>query len=87
MLWRGPEEDVLDTCEELGIGFVPCSPLGVAFLNGAIDEATRFAEGDIRAVEGRFSPDNLPNNLRLVERLEIGRNESKPRRARSPLPG
>lgn len=67
MLWRGPEEDVLDTCEELGIGFVPWSPLGVGFLTGAIDEATRFAEGDIRAVEGRFSPDNLPNNLRLVE--------------------
>lgn len=67
MLWRGPEEDVLATCEELGIGFVPWSPLGVGFLTGAIDEATRFAEGDIRAVEGRFSPDNLPNNLRLVE--------------------
>lgn len=67
MLWRGPEESVLDTCEELGIGFVPWSPLGVGFLTGAVDEATRFAEGDIRAVEGRFSPDNLPHNLRLVE--------------------
>jgi len=67
MIWRGPEDQVLDVCEELGIGFVPWSPLGVAFLTGAIDEATRFAEGDIRGSEGRFSPENLPNNLRLVE--------------------
>ncbi|WP_214475760.1 aldo/keto reductase [Mesorhizobium sp. dw_380] len=66
MLWRGPEESVLATCEELGIGFVPWSPLGVGFLTGAIDEATRFAPGDIRAVETRFSPDNLTNNLALV---------------------
>lgn len=66
MLWRGPEESVLATCQELGIGFVPWSPLGVGFLTGAIDQATRFAPGDIRAVETRFSPDNLPNNLALV---------------------
>jgi len=66
MLWRGPEESVLATCEELGIGFVPWSPLGVGFLTGAIDQATRFAPGDIRAIETRFSPDNLPNNLALV---------------------
>ncbi|KAA0693291.1 aldo/keto reductase [Neorhizobium sp. P12A] len=66
MLWRGPEEAVLPLCEELGIGFVPWSPLGVGFLTGAIDERTRFAEGDIRGIEGRFSPDNLPNNLALV---------------------
>ncbi|KQV82124.1 aldo/keto reductase [Rhizobium sp. Root1220] len=66
MLWRAPEEAVLPLCEELGIGFVPWSPLGVGFLTGAIDERTRFAEGDIRGIEGRFSPDNLPNNLALV---------------------
>ncbi len=66
MLWRGPETEVLPLCKELGIGFVPWSPLGVAFLTGAIDERTRFAEGDIRGIEGRFSPDNLPANLRLV---------------------
>jgi aryl-alcohol dehydrogenase-like predicted oxidoreductase len=66
MLWRGPEEGVLPLCEELGIGFVPWSPLGVGFLTGAIDERTRFAESDIRGIEGRFSPDNLPNNLALV---------------------
>jgi len=66
MLWRGPEEWVLPLCEELGIGFVPWSPLGVQFLTGAIDERTRFAEGDIRSIETRFSPENLPHNLALV---------------------
>ena len=57
-------------CEELGIGFVPWSPLGVGFLTGAIDERTRFAEGDIRAGKSRFSPENLPHNLALVELLK-----------------
>ena len=66
MLWRGPEKDVIPLCEELGIGFVPWSPLGVGFLTGAIDEKTRFADGDIRKIEGRFSPENLPHNLALV---------------------
>jgi aryl-alcohol dehydrogenase-like predicted oxidoreductase len=66
MLWREPEETVLPLCEELGIGFVPWSPLGVAFLTGAIDTKTRFADGDIRKVESRFSPENLPQNLALV---------------------
>lgn len=69
MLWRGPEAEVLPTCEELGIGFVPWSPLGVGFLTGAIDAATRFAEGDIRGIEGRFSPENRPANLALVTLL------------------
>jgi aryl-alcohol dehydrogenase-like predicted oxidoreductase len=67
MLWRGPEREVLPLCEELGIGFVPWSPLGVGFLTGAIDANTRFAPGDIRGVESRFSPENLPHNLALVE--------------------
>jgi aryl-alcohol dehydrogenase-like predicted oxidoreductase len=70
MLWRGPEKEVIPTCEELGIGFVPWSPLGVGFLTGAIDANTRFAPGDIRGVESRFSPENLPNNLALIEVLE-----------------
>lgn len=69
MLWRGPEKAVLPLCEELGIGFVPWSPLGVGFLTGAIDARTRFAPGDIRAVETRFSPENLPRNLALVDLL------------------
>ncbi len=70
MLWRGPEKEVIPTCEELGIGFVPWSPLGVGFLTGAIDANTRFAQGDIRGVESRFSPENLLQNLALVELLE-----------------
>ena len=70
MLWRGPEDGVLALCEELGIGFVPWSPLGVGFLAGAIDANTRFADGDIRKVESRFSPENLPHNLQLVDLLK-----------------
>jgi aryl-alcohol dehydrogenase-like predicted oxidoreductase len=66
MLWRGPEAEVLPLCEELGIGFVPWSPLGVAFLTGAIDANTRFSPGDFRSLESRFSPENLPHNLALV---------------------
>jgi aryl-alcohol dehydrogenase-like predicted oxidoreductase len=69
MLWRGPEKDVIPTCNELGIGFVPWSPLGVQFLTGWIDANTRFAPGDIRSMESRFSPENLPHNLALVELL------------------
>jgi len=67
MLWRGPEEVIIPLCQELGIGFVCWSPLGVQFLTGAIDENTRFAPGDIRGVESRFSPENLPHNLALVK--------------------
>jgi aryl-alcohol dehydrogenase-like predicted oxidoreductase len=67
LLWRGPEKWVVPTCRELGIGLVCWSPLGVGFLNGAIDARTRFADGDIRKIETRFSPENLPHNLALVE--------------------
>ncbi|MEZ0268189.1 MAG: aldo/keto reductase [Phycisphaerae bacterium] len=67
MVWRGPENEVLPVCEELGIGFVPWSPLGVAFLTGAIDAQTRFAPGDFRSLTPRFSPENLPHNLALVD--------------------
>lgn len=70
MLWRGPEKEVIPTCEELGIGFVPWSPLGVQFLTGWIDANTRFAPGDIRGAESRFSPENLPHNLQLVGVLQ-----------------
>jgi aryl-alcohol dehydrogenase-like predicted oxidoreductase len=70
MLWRGSEQEVLPLCEELGIGFVPWSPLGVGFLTGAIDARTRFAQGDIRGGESRFSSENLPANLKLVELLK-----------------
>jgi aryl-alcohol dehydrogenase-like predicted oxidoreductase len=70
LIWRGPEEIILPLCEELNIGFVCWSPLGVGFLTGAIDENTRFAAGDIRGIETRFSPENLPNNLALVKLLK-----------------
>ncbi|PAW95128.1 aldo/keto reductase [Mucilaginibacter sp. MD40] len=70
LLWRGPEETIIPLCQELGIGFVCWSPLGVGFLTGAIDANTRFAQGDIRGIEERFSPENLPNNLALVKLLK-----------------
>jgi aryl-alcohol dehydrogenase-like predicted oxidoreductase len=67
MLWRGPEKEVLPLCQELGIGFVPWSPLGVSFLTGAIDEQTSFADGDFRKTESRFAPENRAHNLALVQ--------------------
>ena len=66
MFFRGPEKGVIPTCEELGIGFVPWSPLGQQFLTGWIDANTRFAPGDLRSMASRFSPENLPHNLQLV---------------------
>lgn len=66
LLWRGPEKWLLGTCEELGIGFVAWSPLGVGFLAGAIHGDTRFVDGDFRKLEPRFSPENLPHNLELM---------------------
>lgn len=53
-----------------GVGFVPWSPLGVGFLTGAIDANTRFAPGDIRGGESRFSPENLSHNQALVALLK-----------------
>lgn len=70
LLWRGPEKVIIPLCEELGIGFVCWSPLGVGFTTGAIDANTHFAQGDIRGGESRFSAENLPNNLKLVELLK-----------------
>ncbi len=70
LLYHGSDKDILPLCEELGIGFVPWSPLGVGFLTGTIDANTRFAQGDIRGSETRFSPENLPKNLALVDLLQ-----------------
>ncbi|MBC6992022.1 aldo/keto reductase [Hymenobacter sp. BT491] len=75
LLWRGPEAEVLPLCQELGIGFVAWSPLGVGFLTGALDAETRFAPGDIRGMESRFAPENLPNNLALVKLLQRWGNQ------------
>jgi aryl-alcohol dehydrogenase-like predicted oxidoreductase len=67
--WRGPEADILPTLEELGIGFVPFSPLGAGFLTGKINETTRFDSSDFRARVPRFAPDALKANLALVALL------------------
>ncbi|MBA4275816.1 aldo/keto reductase [Flavobacterium sp.] len=70
LLWRGPEAEIIPLCEELGIGFVPWSPLGMAFLTGAIDVNTRFAQGDFRGFVSRFSPENLVKNMLLVDLIK-----------------
>src|SRR5580698_8863684 len=67
--WREPEAEVLPTCEELGIGFVPFSPLGRGFLTGKIDESTTFAKNDFRNIVPRFSPEARKANQALVDRL------------------
>ena len=68
--WREPEEEILHTLEELGIGFVPFSPLGKGFLTGKINEQTEFDKSDFRNTVPRFSPENLIANKALVELLE-----------------
>jgi len=65
--WRGPETEILPTLEELGIGFVPFSPLGAGFLTGKIDEKTKFDSTDFRGSVPRFAPEALKANLALVE--------------------
>ena len=67
MWWRQPEQEVLPACEELGIGFVPFSPLGKGFLTGAIDETTTFDSTDFRNVVPRFSPEARKANQALVD--------------------
>jgi len=67
--WRRPEEEVLPTCEELGIGFVPYSPLGKGFLTGKIDASTKFESNDFRSILPRFSPEALKANQALVDLL------------------
>lgn len=65
--WREPEQDVLPTLEELGIGFVPFSPLGKGFLTGAINENTTFDQGDFRNVVPRFTPEARKANQAIVD--------------------
>lgn len=67
--WREPEQEILPVLEELGIGFVPFSPLGKGFLTGAIDENTQFAANDFRNVVPRFGEDARKANRGLVEVL------------------
>jgi aryl-alcohol dehydrogenase-like predicted oxidoreductase len=81
-LWtRGPETNgVLDACEELGIGFVPYSPLGKGFLTGAMSKETKLPDGDFRALLPRFTADAMDANQALVELLKqiAGRKTATP---------
>jgi len=67
--WREPEAEILPTLEELGIGFVPFSPLGKGFLTGAISQETQFSETDFRQIVPRFSSENRKANQALVDLL------------------
>jgi aryl-alcohol dehydrogenase-like predicted oxidoreductase len=77
--WRRPEKEVLPACAELGIGFVPYSPLGRGFLTGAIDEHTRFDSADNRNALPRFTVEARKANRALVERLRtLGERKGAP---------
>jgi aryl-alcohol dehydrogenase-like predicted oxidoreductase len=67
MMWRQPEEELLPTLEELGIGFVPFSPLGKGFLTGRFDRNSTFDSTDFRSIVPRFTPENLHANQVLVQ--------------------
>ena len=69
LFWREPEQQILPTLEELGIGFVPFSPLGKGFLTGAIKHDTQFDKTDFRSVVPRFTPENRKTNQPLVDML------------------
>ena len=70
MWYRKVEDELLPTLEELGIGFVPFSPLGKAVLTGRIQKDTQFAQGDFRNIIPRFNKENMQNNIKLVEYVE-----------------
>ena len=79
--WRRPEEEVLASCEELGIGFVPYSPLGKGFLTGTVSASTSFdASNDIRSTIPRFTPEALEHNQAVVDLLSTiaGRKGATP---------
>jgi aryl-alcohol dehydrogenase-like predicted oxidoreductase len=78
--WRKPEEEVIPTLEELGIGFVPYSPLGKGFLTGKIDENATFDNSDFRSTLPRFTPEALKANQALVDLLgqTAGRKQATP---------
>jgi len=67
--WKEPEAEIIPTLEELGIGFVPFSPLGKGFLTGAINEQTKFDKNDFRSIVPRFTPENRKANQALVDVL------------------
>jgi aryl-alcohol dehydrogenase-like predicted oxidoreductase len=67
--WRAPEAEILPLCEQLGIGFVPFSPLGKGFLTGKIDQTTTFAKNDFRNIVPRFSAENREANQGLIDQI------------------
>jgi len=75
--WRRPEEELLPTLEQLGIGFVPFSPLGKGFLTGTIDDKTTFVSSDFRNLVPRFTPEARKSNLALVEVLRAIAKQKK----------
>src|SRR5438552_3104167 len=75
--WRRPEEELLPTLEECGIGVVPFSPLGKGFLTGTIDEKTTFVSSDFRNIVPRFTPEARKSNLALVDVLRTIANRKK----------
>jgi aryl-alcohol dehydrogenase-like predicted oxidoreductase len=75
--WRKPEQEVIPTLEELGIGFVPYSPLGKGFLTGAIKESTTFDSSDFRSTLPRFTPEALKVNQALIDLLDTIANRKK----------
>jgi aryl-alcohol dehydrogenase-like predicted oxidoreductase len=75
--WREPEAEILPTLEELGVGFVPFSPLGKGFLTGKIDDTTTFDSSDFRSTVPRFSPENRKANQAVVDL--VGRIAAKKR--------
>jgi len=75
--WRSPEEELLPTLKELGIGLVPFSPLGKGFLTGKIDEKTTFVKSDFRNIVPRFTPEARKANLALVDLLRKTADQKK----------
>lgn len=76
MFWREPEKEIIPLLEELGIGFVPFSPLGKGFLTGAINEHTKFAPTDFRNIVPRFTEENRKANQSLVELMKAIADEN-----------
>ena len=75
-MWRQPEKELLPTLEELGIGFVPFSPLGKGFLTGRFDKNSTFDSSDFRSIVPRFTPENLDANqvlINLIKEIAAGK--------------
>jgi len=83
--WREPEAEVIPTLEELGIGFVPFSPLGKGFLTGKISEDTQFDKTDFRNIVPRFTPENRKTNQALVDLIGKFAQQKKATRAQIAL--